>query len=193
MKGQEMEQNQKQEQEQEETNKKYIVLLSTINEIEKRMGWTELVYLTLNLVIFLFVIGFISFLMRDDLFSTLELLFVLLSLVVGMSICSYWSVSAIRLQLRLKLRYFQARFLERKMQCVGEYLLSDESIFFEPTVRHLESADGKEHLYYPTKGLSRMDGFIGAAKPRYFSWLLPIMFFVFYWVIFIWMIIKAIS
>lgn len=186
-----MEQNQNKVQ--EATNQKYVVLLSTINEMEKRMGWTELIYLTLNLIIYLFIIGFTSYLIHDSYISTMELLFVLLSLVIGMSICSYWSVSAIRLQLRLKLRYFQARFLERKLQCIGEYLLSEESVFFEPTVRHLESPDGKEHLHYPTKGLSRMDGFIGSAKPRYFSWLLPIMFFIFYWVIFIWMIIKVIS
>jgi hypothetical protein len=171
-----------------ETAGKYFALISTINEIEKRMGWADLIYLTLNLVVFLFIISFVSNLMHKIYFplSAMDLLFVLFSLVIGMAICVYWAASAIRLQLKLKLRYFQVRFLERKMNCIGECIFSDESIFFDPDIRRIDSPDNKETLYYPTSGIARMDGFIGSAKPRYFSWIMPIMFFVIYWIIFIW-------
>jgi hypothetical protein len=171
-----------------ETAGKYFAMITTINEMEKRMGWADLIYLTLNLIVFLFIISFISYLTHKMYFplSVMDLLFVLFSLVIGMAICLYWAASAIRLQLKLKLRYFQVRFLERKMNCLGECIFSDESVFFDPDIRLIESPDNKETLYYPTSGIARMDGFIGSAKPRYFSWLMPIMFFAMYWIIFIW-------
>ncbi len=89
-----------------------------------------------------------------------------------------------RLQLRLKLRYFQARALERKMNCAGEFIFSDEHIFFEPTVYRLESFDKKETIFYPTSGPARMDGFVGSAKPRVFSWMFPLLFIIIYWTVF---------
>jgi hypothetical protein len=175
-----------------ETVRKYLALISAIYEMEKRIGWAELVYLSLNLGIFLFIVSFVSNMIHKiSYFFTTNILFVLLCLVIGMSICVYWAASSIRLQLKLKLRYFQARFLERKMNCLGECILSDESIFFDPAIRRLESPDNKESLLYPTSGLSRMDGFIGSTKPRHFSWLMPILFFSIYWIIFIWFVIMA--
>ena len=59
-------------------------------------------------------------------------------------------------------------------------LHSDEGIFFNPKIRKIESPDKKELLQYPTKGLQRMDGFIGAAKPRYLTWSLSGIFFILY-------------
>jgi hypothetical protein len=113
-----------------------------------------------------------------------DLALIFICITTGTSLGAYWITFAMRVQLRLKLRYFQARVLERKLNAVGEYIFSDENIFFEPDIRRLESFDEKETLLYPTRGLARMDGIIGAAKPRYFSWLMPIFFIFIYWLIF---------
>lgn len=172
---------------------KYVALISTINDTEKRLGLADLIFLSLNIFMMLFTVHFISsFIQRTFLaLSSMELLLILFCLVIGMAICVYWAAYAIRIQLKLKLRYFQARYLERTMDCIGECIYSDESVFFDPEVRRIDSPDKKESLFYPTDGLTRMDGFIGAAKPRYFSWFMPLLFFAMYWVIFIWIIIKA--
>jgi hypothetical protein len=172
---------------------KYVALMTTINETEKRLGLADLIFLSLNIVVLLFTVHFISSLCQRTFLalSSMELLLILFCLVIGMAICVYWAAYAIRIQLKLKLRYFQARFLERKMSCIGECIFSDESVFFDPEARHIDSPDKKETLFYPTDGLTRMDGFIGAAKPRYFSWFMPLLFFAMYWVIFIWIIIKV--
>ena len=172
---------------------KYIALITAIHETQKRLGFTDLIFLSLNLLMMLFTVHFISSLLQGTfrVLSSMELLLVLFCLVIGMAICVYWAAYAIRIQLKLKLRYFQARFLERKMDCAGECIFSDEAFFFDPAVRRIDSPDKRESLSYPTDGLTRMDGFIGAAKPRYFSWFMPMLFFVMYWVIFIWIIIKV--
>jgi hypothetical protein len=180
-------------QKEDNTIHKYVALMATINETEKRLGLADLIFLSLNLFMMLFTIHFISSLLQRTFsaLSSIELLLILFCLVIGMAICVYWAAYAIRIQLKLKLRYFQARFLERKMDCTGECIFSDESVFFDPETRQIDSPDKKETLLYPTEGLTRMDGFIGAAKPRYFSWFMPILFFAMYWVIFIWIIIKV--
>jgi len=177
----------------DDTTHKYIALMSIIHETEKRLGFADLFFLFLNLATMLFAVYFISSLFRRTLLalSSMELLLMLFCLVIGMAICVYWAAYSIRIQLKLKLRYFQARFLERKMNCIGENIFSDESVFFDPETMSIDSPDKKESLLYPTTGLMRMDGFIGAAKPRYFSWFMPILFFAIYWVIFIWIIVKA--
>lgn len=176
-----------------ETVKKYLALLSAINETEKRLGWSDLVYLSLNILIFLFLFGSFSLLIKKEILTLMPsaFLLVLFCLVIGMAICVYWTTSAIRLQLKLKLRYFQARFFERKMNCSGECIFSDEDKFFDPEQRRLESPDQKEVLLYPTSGLTRMDGFIGAVRPRYLSWFMPLLFFAIYWIIFLWVIAEA--
>jgi hypothetical protein len=176
-----------------DTVEKYLTLISAINGIEKRLGLSDLVYLSLNVFIILFTGTFISVIIHIQHFSLMpfDLVFILGCLVIGMTICVYWTSTAIRIQLKLKLRYFQARFLERRMDCVGEYILSDEDKFFDTDLKQLESPDRKESLYYPTSGLTRMDGFVGKLKPRYLSWLMPIVFFIFYWIIFVWVVIAA--
>ncbi len=175
-----------------ETTKKYLALISIINRIEKRLAWSELTYLFMNIIIVIFVITFISYLNNkvNYILTTMDLAFILFLLVIGISVCAYWTGSSMRIQLKLKLRYFQARFLERKMNCTGEYIFSDESIFFDPDLRKIESPDKKETLDYPTSGLLRMDGVIGSAKPRHFTLLLPSIFFIIYCVIFLWMMMR---
>lgn len=176
----------------QDTLKKYLTLISVINSMENRLRWTELVLLTLNVVIFMFSFHYISAFMQTKrlLITPLELSFILVILVIGMFICSYWASSSLRLHLKLKLHFFHLRFLERQLDDAGEFIFSDEAIFFNPSLGSLESTDKKENLTYPTEGLTRMDGFIGAAKPNFFSWLIPSIFFVLYWAIFIWISIK---
>lgn len=168
------------------TTEKYIALTSIISRIEDRLRWSELVYLSLNIIVFLFIVTFISSLIHTTsyILTHMDLGFIFFCIIIGMSINAYWVAFAMRVQLKLKLRYFQARFLERKMNCIGEYIYSDESIFFNPDIRRLESPDNKDILQYPTSGLTRMDGFVGAAKPRHFSWLMPTLFASIYWMIF---------
>ena len=174
------------------TEKKYSALLSVISGIENRLVWSELIYLALNLFIFVFSISFIFSFIHKGLFSvnSIGLAFILYCLVVGMGICAYWMASSSRQHLRLKLHYFQARYLEREMGRNGEYIYSDASVFFDPKVGSVESADNKETIIYPRNGFSKMTGILGTAKPRHFSWIMPCMFFAIYSLIFIWVIIR---
>lgn len=128
-----------------ETTRKYIALLSTINEMEKRLGWADLVLLSVNIMLVLFTASFVSNLFHktDSVLLSIDLLLIFFCLVIGMATCSYWAASTIRLQLKLKLRYFQARFFERKINSTGENIISDEAPFFTPSIRHLESPDKK--------------------------------------------------
>ncbi len=158
----------------QQTVQKYLVLMKVICIMETRLVRSEMVYLIINIFIFL---SSTMFLNRKGLLSNSLVLF---WSVLGMFVCIFWVTSSMRLQLKLKLRYFQARYLERKMDSAGENFYSDESIFFNPEIRKIESPDKKELLQYPVKGLIRMDGFIGAAKSRYLTWILPSIFFIFY-------------
>ena len=106
--------------------------------------------------------------------------YILLCHVFGLALNTYAIATSMRTQLKLKLRYFQARFLERKLNSTGEFIISDESSFFAPDIGKIESPDGKETLLYPKKGILRMDGFIGSAKPRVLSLVIPMIFFIIY-------------
>jgi hypothetical protein len=158
----------------QQTVQKYVLLMKMICIMENRLVRSEMVYLIIN--IFIFLSSTMS-LNREGLFGNSLVLF---WSALGMSVCIFWITSSMRLQLKLKLRYFQGRYLERKMDSAGENFCSDESIFFNPEIRRIESPDKKELLQYPVKGLSRMDGFMGAAKSRYVTWILPSIFFFFY-------------
>jgi hypothetical protein len=175
------------------TIKKYSLIFSKIHEIEKRMVWTELAYLAMNTFIFSFSVILLTVLQHNKYrgLTPMEMFFVLISLVIGMAICTYWVASIMRLQLKLKLHYFQARFLERQMNCAGECIFSDEALFFDPDIRRIESPDNKETLLYPNKGLLRMDGFLGAARPRQFSWMMPAIFFCTYMTCLVWVIVMS--
>ena len=158
----------------QQTVQKYLALIKMICTMENRLVRSEMVYLIINLFIFLASTLSIN---RNGLLSGSLVLF---WSTLGMFVCIFWITSSLRLQLKLKLRYFQARYLERKMDSAGENFCSDESIFFDPEVRKIESPDKKDLLLYPVKGLGRMDGFIGAAKSRYLTWILSCIFFFFY-------------
>lgn len=178
------------------TTAKYLALLKMIFRLENRLTLSELVYLTINVFIVMFAVGLIAHIPEKSL--SLMAFFRNMTLaaffpVMGMSICVYWIAWAMRLQLKLKVRYFQARYLERKMGSAGEFICSDESLFFNPSVRRLESPDKVEAVMFPESGLTRMDGFLGAAKPRYFSWMMPTMFFGIHAVTFIWVAVRLLA
>ena len=158
----------------QETVQKYLLLMKMIYIMENRLVRSEIAYLIINIFIFF---SSTMPLNREEFFGNSFLLF---WFALGMFVCVLWITSSMRLQLKLKLRYFQARYLERKMDSAGENFCSDEGIFFNPEIRKIESPDKKELLQYPVKGLGRMDGFIGAAKSRYLTWILPSIFFFVY-------------
>ena len=158
----------------QQTVQKYLLLMRMICMKENRLIRSEMVYLIIN--IFIFLCSTLSLSRRGILSNSLFLFWS----VLGMVVCIFWITSSMRLQLKLKLRYFQARYLERKIDSAGENFCSDEEIFFDSKIRRIESPDKQESLEYPMKGLSRMDGFIGAAKPRYLTWMMAGVFFFFY-------------
>ncbi len=165
-----------------ETKQKYLSLLAIIHEQEKCMRFYELSYIFFNLIIFFPTVFYVSGVASRTIHtvSFLDMLFILFCHVFGICINTYWTTSSMRMQLKLKLRYFQARFLERKLNRAGELFFSDESLFFDAKNGKIESPDGKEILSYPSKGVLRMDGFIGSAKPRILSLFFPIIFFIIY-------------
>lgn len=175
------------------TLKKYLTIAKLIFKIEDRMVRSELVYLALNVVIFLVMIVFILIMHERRSSHGMEHAFISLTAAVGMSICVYWAAFAMRLQLKLKIRYFQARYLERRINALGGFIFSDESAFFNPKIRRLESPDGQEAIEYPASGMMRMDGFLGGAKPRYLSWFMPALFFSMYMLIVIWVLLTFLS
>ncbi|MFC2165367.1 hypothetical protein ACFLT2_10275 [Acidobacteriota bacterium] len=166
------------------TVQKYLGLIKMISTMENRMVRTEMIYLIVN--VFVFFVSTLS-LHTEQFFGYPYVLF---WLIIGMYLCVFWIASALRLQLKLKLRYFQARYLERKMDSAGENFFSDEGLFFNPKIRKLESPDEKELLEYPGKGFKRMDGFVGAAKPRLLTWILPGVFFIFYLITWIYFLVD---
>ncbi len=169
------------------TTERYKALISMTSSMENRLRYSEIIYFCLNVLVILFTVFFVSALVTkvNYVLTYMDYAFVFLILAIGISINVTWVTFAMRLHLKLKLRYFQARSIERKMNCPGEHIFSDEHIFFDPHIRHLKSFDNKERVDYPTEGITRMDGFIGSIKPRHFSWLLPCFFISIYWVIFI--------
>ncbi|MDO9264508.1 MAG: hypothetical protein Q7U02_11120 [Desulfosalsimonadaceae bacterium] len=163
--------------------KKYLALISLIEGIENRLKWSEMFYILLNVVVFMMIINLVAATIKTGCQEVppIHLLFIFFSHAIGIIINTFWLAASMRLQLKLKLRYFQARFLERKINREGEYLFSDESLFFNPAIRRVESTDGKEPaLTYPTKGFLRMDGIIGAARPRLLALFMPFLFFIIY-------------
>lgn len=176
-----------------ETVNKYMSLILLINESEKRLNLSELFFLSINLAVVLFSVHYVaSFLSVSEGYAaqTFSFFFILCCFSIGISISAYWLAFSMRLQLKLKLRYFQARYLERKMDCIGEYIFTDESPYFLPSIHRLESPDGKETLIYPTSGALRMDGFIGNAQPRHLSIFMPGVFITIYVAMIIGLLLK---
>ena len=166
-------------------SEKYLALVFIIEQIQLRLQYSELAYILLNILVFFPSIFFTARIVgeTDSIPSPSSILLILFSFVIGMLLNTYWTVTSIRLQLKLKLRYFQARNLERKYNDSGEFFISDEAKYFNPEIGRVESFDGKETIFYPKKGALRMDGFIGAAKPRHLSLMTPLIFFIMYFII----------
>lgn len=172
----------------------YFSLLAFIRDTENRLCWSGLIFMVLETVIAIFVFQYIPVYLHITTYqlTSLEFVFLFFSMVIGVAIAAYWAAYATRLQLKLKLRFFQARYLERKMQVDGVHFLSDESLYFDRQVKEIESPDQVEKIAYPRSGLFRMDGFIGAARPYKFSLMMPGLFFLLFSTIFIWMLVQFI-
>ncbi|MCG8421256.1 MAG: hypothetical protein MJE77_25330 [Proteobacteria bacterium] len=110
--------------------------------------------------------------------------FLLLLLTMGMGLCTYWTAQSLRLQMRLKLRYFQTRAVERAMGNPNTNLLSDEATFFNK--HELVASDGLEKMLYPDS----LDGFMGHLRMRAWSWFLPCMFFVSYFYAAVYLLVE---
>ncbi len=180
-----------------ETVSKYTTVLNIITSMENRLLWSELLYLFLNIIIIFAASGLSVY---SDSVAVGEIAhpmkskyIVMVLFVIGEFVCLYWVISSMRIQLKLKLRYFQARTIERKLDMPGEAMISDESVFFNPTIGYVESFDKQEKVVYPREGAVRMDGFAGSAKPRHLTWVLPALFFFIYILFFIGSIIKILS
>jgi len=172
----------------------YLRLVDTINEHQARLVWSEFVFIALEVAIF-FACVFQVVRMGDrpvQMVGTISSAAVLMSLVIGMAVSAYWVAHSMRLQLRLKLRYFQARFLERKLGGVGEDIFAGDSRF-NKDMTSLESPDGEETIVYPRRGALRMDGLFGGAKPRVLSALMPGTFFILFATLFVWILVGYLS
>ena len=169
----------------------YLRLTDTINAKQTRLVWSEIVFIAVETVVFFLSVFQIARLVegRGQGVGPLSVTMVLMSLVIGMAVSSYWIAYAMRLQIKLKLRYFQARFLERKLGGVGEDIFSGDGRF-NKDVTSLESPDGKETITYPKEGTMSMDGFFGGAKPRLLSWYMPMMFFFLFATLFVWIVAQ---
>jgi hypothetical protein len=169
---------------------KYFALLNIISETQNRLGWTELVFLSLDVALLIFAMGFTVFVHNRGVTMPFEIAFIILCLAIGLSLSTYWIATAMRLQLKLKLRFFQARFLERKIGPEEEGIYSNEAVFFDENFHSLESPDKKEQITYPSSGLTGLDGLIGSAKPRHLSWFMPGFFSLIYIIMFFWVLLE---
>jgi hypothetical protein len=164
------------------THAAYLAALSAIDQIQTRLQWSEIAYLVLNLFIFFPAVFFVTGVFNKDirLIHYFDILFCLCAFTIGIILNTYWTISSIRLQLKLKLKYFHARNLERALNRAEISFISDEAHYFNPEIGKVESADGKETISYPNQGMLRMDGIIGSAKPRTLSLMIPLVFYIIY-------------
>jgi hypothetical protein len=171
------------------TAENYFSLISILNGIEKKVMWSEIVYISLNIAM-LFYLGVISSHPvpdAEDAMYPFHLTVFFLILVTGCSLCAYWAASSMRLQLKLRLLYFHLRYLERKMTDMDLHYFLDLNLYFDLSGDgKVTSPDGKEEITYPRIGILRMDGLFGSAKPRHFSLLMPCFFCLIYVFVFVW-------
>ncbi len=179
----------------ESTERKYLALMSMVSEMERRLNRSELTFLFFNIVIFGFVVVFLSP-VKQHLASTmtsLDLMLVLFCLIVGMTVSTYWTSYASRLELNLKVKYFQLRYFERKMNREGENIFSGLRPFFSPGIGKLECPDQKEILSFPRGHIFSIDGKLGSIQPKHISLFVPFLFFIMYVFIFWFILIQRIT
>jgi hypothetical protein len=170
----------------------YLRLTDAINAKQAQLVWSEIVFIIIEIVVFFLSVFQIARLLeegRTQGVGALSVAMVLMGLVIGMAVSCYWIAYAMRLQLRLKLRYFQARFLERKLGGIGEDIFSGNERF-NKDVTSLESPDGEETVSYPKEGAMGMDGIFGGAKPRRLSWYMPLIFFILFATLFVRIVVQ---
>ena len=160
----------------------YLRLFDAIHEDQSRLAWSEIVFIVLEVAIFLACIAQITRIgdRPAETVDTIGSAAILLSLAIGMVVGAYWIGYASRLQIRLKLRYFQARYLERKLGGVGEDVLSGDARFNKDTTT-LKSPDGEETLVFP-------HGTAESARRRLLSVVTPALFFAIFGALFIWIL-----
>ncbi len=179
----------------ESTERKYLALMSMVSEMERRLNRSELTFLFFNILIFGFVVVFLSP-VKQHLASTmtsLDLMLVLFCLIVGMTVSTYWTSFASRLELNLKVKYFQLRYFERKMSREGENIFSGLRPFFSPGIGKLECPDQKEILSFPRGHIFSIDGKLGSIQPKHISLFVPFLFFIIYVFIFWFILIQRIA
>src|SRR4030043_492157 len=106
---------------------KYSLLMKMIFILENRLIRYEMVYLIIHIFIFFtstICLNVVKFFGSSYFYLSFH--YLLFWLAIGMFLRVFWIASVMRLQLKLKLHYFQARYLERKMDSEGENFCSDE-------------------------------------------------------------------
>jgi hypothetical protein len=162
--------------------------MTMISSMQTRLLWAELVFLALDLGVFLSAALFLLLNYGHERFLPIDFAVLCFLLAIGMAISTYWITYCMRLQLKLKLRFFEARYIERKMDAIGENFLTDEEVFNKDH-RRIESPDGMESMTYPHS----LDGFMGGAQPRQLTWYISGVFFVTYVILFIWISIEYVK
>ncbi|MCG6551233.1 MAG: hypothetical protein L7F77_02805 [Candidatus Magnetominusculus sp. LBB02] len=161
---------------------RYSLLINTITAMETRLIWSELAYMFFTGCILMFSVGLLSFAGKSKVVNML----VMFLAVTGEFTCVHWLITSMKHQMKLKLRYFQARYLERQQGLCGGQFLSDEMHYFNPSIGYVESPDKVERVTYPSSGATSMDGFAGSAKPRHLTWFMASMMFIVYIALLLW-------
>ena len=172
----------------------YLRLFDAIHEQQARLAWSEIVFIIVEVVIFLACISQITRIgdRPAETADTIGFAAILTTLALGMMVGVYWIGYASRLQLRLKLRYFQARYLERKLGGVGEDVLTGDTRFNKDTTT-LESPDGEETIVFPYGASVQPSGVLESSRRRLLSVVTPSIFFVIFGALFVWMLVTYLS
>ncbi|MBF0541270.1 MAG: hypothetical protein HQK91_07460 [Nitrospirae bacterium] len=171
----------------------YLNILKNIDKMEGRLSKTENLFVIIDLVILLFsVTGLfvLSIAAHYKSHSVITLGGLQILLICGMVLTTRWAIIAMKSQLKIKLRYFQARSIERKINCQCFSIITDEQHFYNPDIHKLESFDNAESLDYPQKGPTGMDGYLGSTKPRMITMVPASFFFFTYQILFILVLIR---
>jgi hypothetical protein len=170
-----------------DTTSKYLSILDNISQMQARLLWAEIVFLALDVGVFLFIVNQIMGLKSSPgmQLPPIGLTLIFFCIAVGLMISTYWITFILRAQLKLKLRFFQARYLERKLGAEGEHFLTDE-VSFNKQSQILKSPDGVETVTYPKS----LEGRLGSTRSWHLSSFMPTFFAALYFLIFIWAVFE---